>query len=75
MHILWDVLRLLEWLQKASMIFITDSNPFDASPLNKLFMILVNRACRPAIIAWATILESYHSVKSLQLVWNEDIRV
>ena len=27
MHILWDVLRLLKWLHRVTMIFITDSEP------------------------------------------------
>ena len=71
MHILWDVLRLLKWLHKVTTIFITDLEPFDASPLTKLFMILVRRARRrPATIAWAIILEPYHLVTFLLAVWN-----
>ena len=69
-HILWDVLRLLKWLHVVTAIFITDLSPFDASPLPKLFMIIVSRARRSATIAWATILEPYHLVTSLQAVWN-----
>ena len=32
-------------------------------------LVLFNRACRPAIIDRATILEPRHLVKSLQIVW------
>ena len=71
MHFWWDVLRLLKWLHNALLLFWC---PFDASVLAKPFMILVNKACRPAIIAWATILEPYHLVKYLQVIWNFDIR-
>ena len=42
-------------------------SPFDASPITKLFMILVSRARRPATIHWATILEPYHLATSLQV--------
>ena len=49
-------------------------SPFDASPIIKLFMILVSRTRRHAAIPWATILEPYHLVTSLQVVWNQDIR-
>ena len=45
-------------------------SPFYASPITKLFMILVSRARRPATITWVIILESYHLVTSLQVVWN-----
>ena len=31
---------------------------------------LVSRPCRRATIAWATILEPYHLVASLQIVWK-----
>ena len=43
---------------------------FDASPITKLFMILVSRAHRPATIPWAIILEPYNLATSLQVVWN-----
>ena len=69
-HTLWDILRLLKWLHMDTTIFITDLSPFDASPLTKLFMILVSSVGRSATIAWATILEPYNLVTSLQAVWN-----
>ena len=69
-----DLLRLLKWLHMVTTIFITDLSPFDASPLTKLFMILVSRPRRSATIAWATILEPCHLATSLQAVWNQDIR-
>ena len=50
MHILWDVLCLLKWLHKVTTILTTDFCPFDASPITKLFMVLVSRARRPATI-------------------------
>ena len=43
---------------------------FDASPITRLFMILVSRARRPATIPWAIILEPYRLATSLQIVWN-----
>ena len=67
MHILWDVLHLLKWLHKFTTIFITD---LDAGPITKLFMILVSGARNPATFPWATILEPYHLVISLQVIWN-----
>ena len=45
-------------------------SPFHASPITKLFMILVSRARRPATIPWAIILGPYHLAASLQVVWN-----
>ena len=42
-------------------------SPFDASPITKLFMILVSRARRPATIPWSIILEPYHLATSLQV--------
>ena len=42
-------------------------SPFNASPITKLFMILVSRARRPATIPWAIILEPYHLATSLQV--------
>ena len=47
MHIQWNVLRLLKWSQRS--LLLTWSR-FDASPITKLFMILVSRARRPATI-------------------------
>ena len=43
-------------------------SPFDASPLTKLFLILVSnvRARRPATIAWTTILYMYGKPKTLK---------
>ena len=49
-------------------------SPFDASPITKLFMILVSRARRPATIPWAIIPEPYHLATSLQVVCNYDTR-
>ena len=49
-------------------------SPSDASPLTKPFMPLVNKACRPTTITWAIIMETYHLVTSMQVVWNQDIR-
>ena len=49
-------------------------SPSYASPITKLFMILVSRARRPATIPWAIILEPYHLATSLQVVWNLVIR-
>ena len=48
----------------------TCCRPFDASNLTKPFMILVSRAYRPAIMAWAIIPEPYHLVTYLQVAWN-----
>ena len=46
--------------------------------LNKFYLILsfylINMACRPIIISWATVMEPYHLVKSLQVIWSRDIR-
>ena len=44
-------------------------SPFDFSALTKPFMILVNMVRRPTTIGW-DILEPYHLVTSLQVVWN-----
>ena len=57
---------------KSQRSLLLTCSPFDASPVIKLFMILVSRACRPATIPWAIILEPYHLATSLQVVWNLD---
>ena len=48
-------------------------SPFDASPITKLFMILVSRARHPATIPSVIILEPYHLATSLQVVWIYNI--
>ena len=49
-------------------------SPFDASRITNLFMILVSRVRRPATFPWATILEPYQLIISLQVIWNQDIQ-
>ena len=67
MHISWDVLRLLKWIQRSQRSLFMTWSPFDASPLTKPLMILVSRAHRPATIELLSLNLSFSCILQVEV--------